>query len=562
MPTTVTKTIGSTGDYTTPQAWEDACPANLVTNDEIWRGECQNQEFSSSSTILTIAGQTTDATRYVVLTTVSGASFIDHADKLTNALRYNASNGAAMTTSVTYAHGVVVSTSYTRISKLQIRATGNTSYGAISLGSNCLIEQTIIDGQTGAASLNSNSKAINCLAISRSTDANVAGFATPNFGTGVECYNCTAIKPSDIGTYGRAFQTSYGSMTIKNCAGLGFTSFYGVYGGSAGASGNNNASTTTISFGTSNQESLTYADQIEQPNATTGLDCRTKSGADLIDTGADLSASGVTTDIVGTARGATYDIGVWEYAAAGVTVTLTGVASTMSAGTVSPTLGMAPSGSAATSSAGTLTSALGSSVAGSAGTAADGTVGATLGASPSGSAATSAAGSVSGALGVTASGSAGTSSPGTVGPTIGMTVAGSALTMSAGLLAYTIGFILTGIASTVAGGTLATSGGDTEAARSLTGIQMRALPGNVRVTGGTPWSPSQPAAVVPPSMVGNTLQPPPRLTGNAEVDTRAIQQWLSTLYDKLIKEANALGRLADHEQRLAAIEADANDNST
>ena len=38
MPTTTTKTIGSTGDYSTLQAWEDACPANLVTADEIWRG--------------------------------------------------------------------------------------------------------------------------------------------------------------------------------------------------------------------------------------------------------------------------------------------------------------------------------------------------------------------------------------------------------------------------------------------------------------------------------------------------------------------------------------------
>ena len=207
---------------------------------------------------------------------------------------------------------------------------------------------------------------------------------------------------------------------------------------------------------------------------------------------------------------------------AGVSVSLTGIAITSAAGTVAPGIGVSASGSAATSAAGTPTSAIGSTLAGSAGTA-----------------------------------SAGTATSG-----IGMSLTGEALTVSAGSLAYTIGFTLTGSAATTAGGALTSSGGDVLTTRSLTGISMTALPGNVRVTGGTRWRPSEAQAVTPPSMVGNTLQPPPRLVGDPASDNRAIQQWLQTLYDHVIKRDNVLGRIADHETRIAAIEATDDTGST
>ena len=62
-------------------------------------------------------------------------------------------------------------------------------------------------------------------------------------------------------------------------------------------------------------------------------------------------------------------------------------------------------------------------------------------------------------------------------------------------------------------------------------------------------------------MVGNTLQPPPRLVGDPAADNRAIQQWLQTLYDHVIKRDNVLGRIADHENRIASLEA-SNDNGS
>ena len=380
MPTTTTKTIGSTGDYSTLQAWEDACPANLVTADEIWRGECQNQTFSSSSRLLTVSGQTTDATRYIVLSTASGASFADNANKLTNALRYNESNGAAISFTGFYDHGVVVSTPYTVIEKLQIKTTQLSSYSGITFdGASCLASQLLVqyagsgNGSPGIGMANGG-VARNCISHTSSTVTYSPGFKALN-GT-VSFYNCLAIIPSNIGSAGGvAFQTSYSSAVVQNCAGLGQAAFSGSYGGSPSFTGNNNASTTTISFGTSNQASLTFADQIEEPDATTGLDCRTKAGAALIDNGADLSGSGVTTDIVGTARGATYDIGVWEYAAAGVTVALTGTAATAAVGTLGVSRTTAITGVAGTSAAGTIAPSLALALTGVEGIAAVGAVG-------------------------------------------------------------------------------------------------------------------------------------------------------------------------------------------
>ena len=203
-------------------------------------------------------------------------------------------------------------------------------------------------------------------------------------------------------------------------------------------------------------------------------------------------------------------------AAVTVSVSLTGISATLSAGTVTPGIGVSASGSAVTSAAGTPTSTIGSTLAGSAGTA----------------------------------------SAGTPTSAIGMSLTGEAMTVSAGSLAYTIGFTLTGVSSATAGGTISSSGGDTETERALTGISMSALPGNVRVTGGTRWVPQEARAATVATSAGNTMPPPPRLTGDAQTDIRAQQQYLQTFYDQFVKVNNVLGRINDHETRIAALEGD------
>jgi hypothetical protein len=151
------------------------------------------------------------------------------------------------------------------------------------------------------------------------------------------------------------------------------------------------------------------------------------------------------------------------------------------------------------------------------------------------------------------------SSLGVVNISITRSIGGEALTSAQSSIGYSASLHLAGVSAGAALGVLGAGGGDTVA--SLTGIPMVALPGNVRVTGGTRWVPQAPRPVTLPTAVGNTLPPPPRLTGNVEVDMRSHNQWLATLYDQMVKVNNIFGRVADHEARIAALEAD-NDNET
>jgi hypothetical protein len=309
MATTVTKTIGPTGDYSTLQAWEDACPANLVTADEIWRGEVQNTEITGSNgNLLTISGQTTDATRYVELTAVAGASFADHANKTTNPLRYNASVGAGIKNSAAYGDVVVVSTNYTRISRLQFSDAEPGPTRALQVtGTNCVLDQLIIETRSNPSLGGSDSVARNIFLLNR-TNSPLAAIAT-----GGSILNCTFVRPSNAGNTTWGLVNNYTSITIRNTAIFGVDNFASV-----SFTGNNNASNATIGWGTSNQASLTYADQFEEPSAASGTqDFRTKAGAAFIGNGADLSGSGVTTDIVGTARSTPYDISAWQATSSG-----------------------------------------------------------------------------------------------------------------------------------------------------------------------------------------------------------------------------------------------------
>lgn len=75
MPTTITKTIGTGGDYSTITAWWASIPANLVTADEVHIGQLLNQEHTTFPA--PFSGKTTDATRYIELTAAPGASWTD-----------------------------------------------------------------------------------------------------------------------------------------------------------------------------------------------------------------------------------------------------------------------------------------------------------------------------------------------------------------------------------------------------------------------------------------------------------------------------------------------------
>lgn len=307
MPTTVVKTIGTGGDYTTLQAWEDASPANLVTADQIWQGQCFNQEFfSSSAALLSVSGSTTDATRYKELTTYAGASFIDNANAQTNALRYNASNGAAIRGTYAWAGPVSVNESYFRISKVQIQSSTAVAFnGGGTTGmvmDKCIVENS---GTSNEALKTYGSCTVkNSLIVGRSSGVIAL------LSNGTNAYNCTFARTGS-GT-ANIFNGSYGASTLKNCA------FFGAAATLAGGSTSKTYTTcytdtssppsgcTTVAYDTSTGSGF-------ENKTDSTRDFRIKTGSALLDVGT-TDTTNAANDIVGTARpqGSAYDVGAWE----------------------------------------------------------------------------------------------------------------------------------------------------------------------------------------------------------------------------------------------------------
>lgn len=312
----VTKSIGTSGrDYSTLQAWEDALPANLVTDGNSQVGECYNDsEFTAAGRLLLISGETTDATHTITLRCGSGQSFRDNVNVQTNALRYNATNGVALRSTASNAgYTVEIGAQFVTIDGLQI-SNPNAAVLFRNTGANWIFKNCIVEGNTTAASgynaavfeMDSNGVGTNSIIINR-----LAGFdgilASVGAG-GMSLVNITCVKPSDLTANNVAFNLGYGG-TLKNCAGFGFNTF------SAGSlSGNNNCSDKAISFGTGNQASKTYANQFQNTLDAT-RDFRLKIGSDCIDTGVtDTINIPSSDDIAKTIRpsGTAWDIGAWE----------------------------------------------------------------------------------------------------------------------------------------------------------------------------------------------------------------------------------------------------------
>jgi hypothetical protein len=328
MPTTVVKTIGTSGrDYSTLQAWEDACPANLVTADQIWRGECYNDtEFSAA---LTIAGETTDATRYVMLTAAAGQSFQDNAGVRSNALTYDRSKGVGLLYTGVWTAVITVSAQYSIISRLQVKTTASTSYPLGYSNVAILTKDCIFDFLRAIASAYNACTFVNCLFVSRVSANNVFGG-----GSGGTFIGCTAIKPSDVTPGGTFAGIDYSSTGIlESCAIFGFTAIKSGVGSFDGTNSKNNATNLASGLpGSSNQHSVTYNSTAPFTSAlAASLDARAIAATALVGNGY-RDWSNAPNDISGTARAASPTIGAWEYVASGTVWVLAGAASGLARG--------------------------------------------------------------------------------------------------------------------------------------------------------------------------------------------------------------------------------------
>lgn len=244
MPTETISTIAATSspttpDYTSLQAWEDACPSNLVTADEVWIGECLNQgEFGGGATNrISISGITVDSTRYVHLRCAAGHSFRDDPNVRSNPLRYDSSKGVGITANVAYSTAINVAINYCRFTGLQVDANqGSINFPNGGAVSSCLIDSCIIDanGTSGQGNNEFSGTMINCLIIQRGSNN---GAISQSSGTAY--HGCTIARVGSLSGFG---VVSYGgnSLTVRNCALLGFIT---TLGNSTTGTRSHNAST-------------------------------------------------------------------------------------------------------------------------------------------------------------------------------------------------------------------------------------------------------------------------------------------------------------------------------
>ena len=355
MPTTNTSTIGTAQDYTTIAAWEAATDNDLVTGDDIEIGEINVAGNYNES--VTIAGATTDATRYRHLTV---ADSIWH-------------KGVVSTTGIAYMQGnpsgrqLYVNEDNFQVSRLYISHAGqnpNSSDEAIRLEKGVtgfLASRMILEGDgstadcdaiyiyTNAASVTTTGSIDNSLII----DWGRAGISLQQFSSGdntvltANVDHCTIARcqasSDELGGGLNANHVSgdasitfvfnvYNTVAVDNdVGGAGTSRDYDEYdwGGSGPPTftwtGTHNADSdatlTTVGINTSAQQSLSSATIFDDESSN---DFNPASGQALEDNGTNRQGSepdsrqDFSTDIAGDARGTTgVEIGCYAIAAAG-----------------------------------------------------------------------------------------------------------------------------------------------------------------------------------------------------------------------------------------------------
>lgn len=321
MPTVVTKTIGTAGgrDYSTLATWIAACPADLVTADQVYRGEAYNDsEFVVAAQQTIGSGVTTDATRYIELTAAAGQSFVDHPNVRTNPLRYDQSKGVGVRCSTGYVTLFSVMARYTRFSRLQCKTHGVggsqtllATLGAPSGISNATIDSCVFDTLGSfwyALDLGAGDTLTNCLV----RHAKAGGAGAVRTSTSGAVVNCLIVAPADLATKPNAgILRSYSSAQIvKNCGIFGFVNtvsdptgitFTNCYTDVASPP----AGCTTVAYDTSTGSGFFAATLAYH-------DFRLKHTSALI--GAGTNSGAPLTDITGVTRpmGTTVDVGPWE----------------------------------------------------------------------------------------------------------------------------------------------------------------------------------------------------------------------------------------------------------
>lgn len=313
---TVTWKYLSAVDYTSLAAWITGMGTISAPNvGQIWKNDALSNTAVNASSTATINNAGVSSTNTITLTTAPGESIIDYlAANPSASYAYDATNGVAFTNNQNYTthNSVNLSSQWVNASKIQFENTGS-ARAIESQNANQLIDSLIIRAALSGndpLDIHTGSNATNCLVY-----CNGGGTASAIGMTGTaQVINCTIARTSNNSAAGTGFNCSFPTGgSLQNCACFGFTTPNSGTPTNADHNGTDQASIG----GTSNQTSLTYANQFNATGASP--DFRLKSGAGLIDNGNNSVAPGA--DALGTTRpqNTTVDIGSIEFIFSGAT---------------------------------------------------------------------------------------------------------------------------------------------------------------------------------------------------------------------------------------------------
>ena len=318
----ITATIGTTGrDYSTPQLWEDAVPANLSSDGNARVGAVYNDGGAALGSI-SISAHTTDATNYMRLTAASGQSFMDNGSVRTTALAFSSATYAALRSTGGYVFCVDLTgaVDYFTCDRLMIETTASSSAPFSSTpGCNHNLWKDLI------CSSGNTSANVGEIWGTSTRLTNIVYYQNSGSGTPIEfrdtpiLHGCTFIRTTNNGTTGNGPRArGYAFPTMISCAVFGYTAPVAAAGsGGWDAASKNNASQAASGLpGSSNQHSVTFSATTPFTQASnSSTDLRAVASTSLASNGF-LDATNAPSDITGTSRAASPTIGAWELAVA------------------------------------------------------------------------------------------------------------------------------------------------------------------------------------------------------------------------------------------------------
>lgn len=280
--------------------WESSEQTNLVTDGNTHVLECYGDWPTGLSDELGLAGWTADATHFITIKSASGYEHggvsIDSGG--TGFMMYGTSNPTAN-----------IAVPYTVMQDIELQRVGNVilNYGTSpSDGANSLFQRLILRNRSYSTGSTDIAVRTPSNSVLRNTEILIGGRGVDvRNPTGVSILNCTVVADHASSAYGILLDSA---ITIKNTVVYGFATedVFGTPGTEANcATGDGSLSGTGAVSGITTSDFNDYASDDLSPAA---------AGA-LIGAGTDLSGT-FTDDVAGNTRSA-WDIGAYEYIAAG-----------------------------------------------------------------------------------------------------------------------------------------------------------------------------------------------------------------------------------------------------